>query len=343
MTGENTNTLWFWLFLGRIGAYLAIVALTALLIRLLRLIRHKPLSNTQESNLIKTALILALSFDVLSFQYIAYAKRPKLPDDSVPYLSSRFVNNLPFQAERTERPANTRQQHAMKLSTNPANPMAYSHTYSFAQFDPHKTIFGRHNLWTPGVRQLLGTRNRQDRALRRVLGWDTPKLRLVSKAIIVQNDLEAQAIIGRMKDMDKTAVLTQVNGATLPSGANEPQGQCGDLRVTKFNANQLTVEANVTAKKGAWLVYADAFHPGWRATVNGKEVPIAKAYMAFKAVWLEPGHSLVTFRFRYGLCFPISYFIAIFGIAFSFCALAAFFGILLLEVCSLPGNSLRTT
>ncbi len=44
---------------------------------------------------------------------------------------------------------------------------------------------------------------------------------------------------------------------------------------------------SVTVKNPGFFILANTFYPGWRATVNGKEVPILKAYGLFQAVRLE--------------------------------------------------------
>ena len=67
--------------------------------------------------------------------------------------------------------------------------------------------------------------------------------------------------------------------------------------VIRFDANSLTIRAaNPTAAAG-WMAYADVWHPSWRATVNGKPVPVYRANMAYKAIPIEPGENLIELRF----------------------------------------------
>jgi len=37
------------------------------------------------------------------------------------------------------------------------------------------------------------------------------------------------------------------------------------------------------------VYYLDNFHPGWRGKIDGKEVPIERANLAFKAISLTQG------------------------------------------------------
>ena len=78
---------------------------------------------------------------------------------------------------------------------------------------------------------------------------------------------------------------------------NQMSTLLGEINVTGFTANSIEVNAKVSPKHGAWLIYADSFHPGWLATVNGKSVQIAEANLAFKAVKLEQGENQVKFKF----------------------------------------------
>lgn len=54
----------------------------------------------------------------------------------------------------------------------------------------------------------------------------------------------------------------------------------------------------VDAETPAYLVLADTFDPGWTATVDGRPAPIAPAYVAFRAVFVEKGRHTVEFRYR---------------------------------------------
>jgi uncharacterized membrane protein YfhO len=48
-----------------------------------------------------------------------------------------------------------------------------------------------------------------------------------------------------------------------------------------------------TRSEPGWLVLAQPWYPGWKARVNGVEVPIVRANYAFQAVRLERGPSRI--------------------------------------------------
>ncbi|MCE5212362.1 MAG: YfhO family protein, partial [Deltaproteobacteria bacterium] len=82
-------------------------------------------------------------------------------------------------------------------------------------------------------------------------------------------------------------------------------------QVLKFDANHLEVATNNNAPQAAWLFYSDVWHPLWRATVNGKDTPVFKANLAYKAVKIEPGPNKVHFYFKSRL---MSFIYLIFGL-----------------------------
>jgi uncharacterized membrane protein YfhO len=68
--------------------------------------------------------------------------------------------------------------------------------------------------------------------------------------------------------------------------------------VDRFDSNHLEVSTTVRDAESAWMLYSDVWHPFWRATVNGRPVPVYKANLAYKAVRLEKGENKVHFYFK---------------------------------------------
>ena len=54
----------------------------------------------------------------------------------------------------------------------------------------------------------------------------------------------------------------------------------------------------VALSAGGVLVLADAYYPGWRATVDGAEAMIYPADSAFRGVLLPPGQHVVEFTYQ---------------------------------------------
>jgi uncharacterized membrane protein YfhO len=60
--------------------------------------------------------------------------------------------------------------------------------------------------------------------------------------------------------------------------------------------NRVTIRAALDAP--GYLVLADTWYPGWRATVDGEPVDILRANYGFRAVWLEDGEHTLEMIYR---------------------------------------------
>jgi len=98
-------------------------------------------------------------------------------------------------------------------------------------------------------------------------------------------------------------------------------GDSGVIRKCEKSGSD-TIVAQVELEEAATLMVAESWFPGWRASVDGREVPIDRAQKAFIAVDLEPG--VHTVRFEYHRQW---YFYA--GATLSLLALGACLGLLL--------------
>ena len=90
-----------------------------------------------------------------------------------------------------------------------------------------------------------------------------------------------------------------------PAGTTEGAPSDGaDVHVLESEPGRARVAVRTRAP--GWLVVADAWFPGWKARLDGEEVPILRANHAFRAVRLPAGSSAVEFvyepaSFRRGL------------------------------------------
>ena len=67
------------------------------------------------------------------------------------------------------------------------------------------------------------------------------------------------------------------------------------ITLTSFQPN--SVELNVNAPSGGFLVFNDSYHPGWRAWINGEETKIYRANYVVKGILLPSGKCHVKFLF----------------------------------------------
>jgi len=85
--------------------------------------------------------------------------------------------------------------------------------------------------------------------------------------------------------------------AEWPASAGDPPvGGDGPIAYDWRTANELRVETNASA--GGFLVFNQSYNPGWRATVNGEEVPIYRVNAVVQGVAVPAGECRVLFRYR---------------------------------------------
>jgi hypothetical protein len=93
-----------------------------------------------------------------------------------------------------------------------------------------------------------------------------------------------------------------------------------NLRLDGYQMNSQRFAAVIETTANAILVFSEVYYPGWRAYIDGQEVPILRANHAFRAIELPAGKHQVELKYV-----PLSFFIGLgFSIATILAALAAF-------------------
>ncbi len=77
-----------------------------------------------------------------------------------------------------------------------------------------------------------------------------------------------------------------------------PVGDGRPGHVALLSRRSGAVETMVESEGGGWLVLADAFDPGWTATVGGQPAPVYRVNGPFMAVPVPAGSSVVSVRYR---------------------------------------------
>jgi len=89
------------------------------------------------------------------------------------------------------------------------------------------------------------------------------------------------------------AKLVYLQGAVQPTAADPG---ASPATVTQSDTETVTVQVRTTG--AGYLVLADAYYPGWQATLDGRAVPVLQADLAFRAVYLPDGGAhTVTFHY----------------------------------------------
>ena len=111
---------------------------------------------------------------------------------------------------------------------------------------------------------------------------------------IPRNRLTARHWTPALRDQEFLA-LCGCGGGKLVLDPGTPAARDASPGVTRFSANRLAVRVDQNEPVGL-LYYADSFHPGWKALLDGAPVPVRQV-AAFKAVEVPRGRHEVEFVF----------------------------------------------
>jgi hypothetical protein len=132
-----------------------------------------------------------------------------------------------------------------------------------------------------------------------------PRAFLVSEVLPVpDDDGSVNAALQLMDTLEfdprTTAVLAADDLPTVNQGI-------GEAMITRYQAQRVEIEVNTT--QAAYLVLAEAWYPGWRAWVNGVEMPVYRADVMFRAVHVPAGESSVVFAFA-PTAYPLALYVS---------------------------------
>ena len=119
-----------------------------------------------------------------------------------------------------------------------------------------------------------------------------PRLRILGKPLFASNVEEAKRLlIERASELPQKLVLESLT--PLEDVPEEARGSASLIQDLPER-----VVAKVDAETPLFLVLADTFDPGWKATVDGQAAEIRPAYIAFRSVYVPPGQHTVEFTYE---------------------------------------------
>ena len=284
-------------------------------------------ANDRMRRSIPVVLLLCFASDLVLFQLDVQVHKPHLSHQLNEELAAYQASCTTYQERQKLSEATGRQAQALALATRPNGGNFYQHSFCFIQVDP---CLPEHLLlmFLSGVDRLFRARgaipqyhawggdflaHASDPVLLHMLACHTHKALVTAQVAAVESVEDAVERIREKTKPGGPVILSGVPAAEVRpgEGPNSADPEAGAAHVSHFSANRVLFEVDAGPRADLWLVYADAWHPGWRAYVNGREVRIAQANLAFKAVQLEAGRNRVEFRFActtgwalalYGFC-----------------------------------------
>jgi hypothetical protein len=147
----------------------------------------------------------------------------------------------------------------------------------------------------PGLRVVYRGRDgviyANDRAL--------PRVFVVDRQRTVGSDPAALAAVIAPGFDGRGVAVTQSPVAGIPQAgraAPAPAPAPATARLTSYRAQRVQIQA--TAAKPSLLVLTDSFYPGWKATVDGRSVPVRRVDYLLRGVSIGPGRHTVVFSYQ---------------------------------------------
>jgi hypothetical protein len=119
-----------------------------------------------------------------------------------------------------------------------------------------------------------------------------PRARLVGRPVYAEDPAGATAALQSLGREARHRLVVEDPTQPIPSTSEVT----GTARIESEIPERVTIRTE--SPVASYLVLVDTFDPGWSATVDGSPAPIRPAYVAFRAVALEPGSHAVVFTYQ---------------------------------------------
>ncbi len=129
-------------------------------------------------------------------------------------------------------------------------------------------------------------------------------LRLYENAAVLPRAFMVSGVLAARDEEDAARLLHspafRPRETVVLQGENVPSRAAGlvEHRIAWIERTPDRLKLEVAAKADGFLVLSDTDYPGWEASVDGRDEPILRANLAFRAVAVPAGTHAVEFRFR---------------------------------------------
>ena len=149
---------------------------------------------------------------------------------------------------------------------------------------------------------------------------------IFNKASYVKDDKAViEKLLDKQIDLRKELILLEdeKDGNEVRDDKNNMPGDYAKrnalvykTRLVSYKANKVVLECETN--RDAFFYMSDAYYPGWKAYIDGKEVRIYRANLAFRAIKIPKGIHQVLFRYI-PFSFYFGLFLTIIGVILSAC------------------------
>jgi hypothetical protein len=278
-------------------------------------------SNKNSGRLRSKAAVFIIFYEMLCLQILITTSFHHISKDANLDYALRYVREYRFENERTTNPPDLVAEQRMDFVAR-QHPLRDANMLNYVQWDrctykmkvnnelwwylPEHSKGGlidlRVDLINSNVYRMLRSTSEPIRnALDRFgCGSDAArKLRLTADVLFADGESTINRIPGTDGAAAHRTLLTRASLDLQTSWAQEPHRTAeGTIAIAGFSFGRLDADVRIAEGCGSWLLYADAWHPAWKAYVNGKPADLVCADLGFKAVRVPGGLSRVSFVFE---------------------------------------------
>jgi hypothetical protein len=123
-----------------------------------------------------------------------------------------------------------------------------------------------------------------------------PRVSIVGEVLVADGPTTADRLLEMPWDPSRQAVVEGLRAEDVRTpGSSLATGMVGEARLLTSTPTEIVAQADMTAP--GYLILADRFDDGWRATVDDREVPIARANGVERLVAVPAGSHVVRFSY----------------------------------------------
>jgi hypothetical protein len=134
-------------------------------------------------------------------------------------------------------------------------------------------------------------------------------------------------------DPERSVILTELPSSSAERPESDPPPFNSRIELIDSRINELSFRA--TASSAATFVWSQTYYPGWKATVDGEEVPVLRVNMALTGILFPAGSHEIRFVFQ-----PLSFRI---GMAITILTAIIVVGLLVLGLFRKRGDTVRVS